>query len=104
MDIKAAADALGLDEDEFSEIVELFIDTAQSDIDKLKEGFDKGDAEMAANAAHSLKGASGTLGFMDISGIAKIAEEDAKNKDLDKLADSVAKLNECFQQLVSDFG
>jgi len=51
-----------------------------------------------------LKGASGTLGFMDISNISKKAEEDAKNKDLDKLADSVSKLNACFKQLVSDFG
>jgi len=103
MDIKAAADGLGLDEDEFSEIVELFIDTAQSDINKLQEGFENGDAEKAANAAHSLKGASGTLGFMDISDIAKQAEEDAKNNDLDKLADSVTKLNAHFQQLVSEF-
>ncbi len=104
MDIKAAAAGLGLDEDEFSEIVELFIDTAKSDIDKLQEGYEKGDAEMAANAAHSLKGASGTLGFMDIADIAKKAEEDANNNDLDKLADSVSQLNVCFQQLVSDFG
>ncbi len=104
MDIKAAAAGLGLDEDEFSEIVELFIDTAKSDIDKLKEGFETGDTEMAANAAHSLKGASGTLGFMDISNIAKSAEEDAKNNELDKLADSVSKLNACFIELVSEFG
>ena len=103
MDIKAAAEGLGLDEDEFMEIVELFIDTARSDIDKLQEGFENSDAEKAANAAHSLKGASGTLGFMDISDIAKKAEEDAKNRDLDKLADSVSKLNACYQQLVSDF-
>lgn len=103
MDIKAAAAGLGLDEDEFAEIVELFIDTAQSDIDKLREGFESGDAEKAANAAHSLKGASGTLGFIDISEIAKKAEEDAKNNDLDKLADSVSKLNTYFQQLVAEF-
>ncbi len=104
MDIKAAAEGLGLDEDEFSEIVELFIDTARDDIDKLQEGFESGDAEKAGNAAHSLKGASGTLGFMDIADIAKKAEEDAKNNDLDKLADSVSKLNAYFQQLVSNFG
>ena len=104
MDIKAAADSLGLDEEEFSEIVELFIDTAQSDIDNLSEGCKNGDTEKAANAAHSLKGASGTLGFMDIYEIAKKAEEDAKNNDLDKLADSVRQLNTCFQKLVSDFG
>ncbi|MDM8554631.1 Hpt domain-containing protein [Desulfococcaceae bacterium HSG7] len=104
MDMKAAADSLGLDEEEFSEIVELFIDTAQSDIDKLKEGFDNGDTEKAANASHSLKGASGTLGFMDIYEIAKKAEEEAKDNDLDKLANSVAELNTCFEQLVSHFG
>ncbi len=103
MDIKAAAEGLGLDEDEFAEIVELFLDTAQSDIDKLKEGFESGDAEKAANAAHSLKGASGTLGFMEISEIAKTAEEDAKNNDIDKLGESVTKLNAFFEQLVSKF-
>ncbi len=103
MDIKAAAEGLGLEEDEFGEIVELFLDTAKSDIDKLKEGFESGDAEKAANAAHSLKGASGTLGFMEISEIAKKAEEDAKNNDIDKLGESVKKLNAFFEQLVSKF-
>lgn len=104
MDIKAAAESLGLNEEEFSEIVELFIDTAESDIDSLREGFKSGDTERAANAAHSLKGASGTLGFMDIYEIAKKAEEHAKNNDLDQLADSVAELDACFKELVSDFG
>jgi len=103
MDIKTAADGLGLDEDEFIEIVELFIDTARADIDKLQEGFENGDAEKAGNAAHSLKGASGTLGFMDIAEIAKKAEEDAKKNDLEKLTASVSKLNACFKQLVSEF-
>lgn len=103
MDIKAAAEALGLEEDEFGEIVELFLDTAQSDIDRLKEGFESGDAEKAANAAHSLKGASGTLGFMEISEIAKKAEEDAKKNDIDKLGESVTKLSAFFEKLVSKF-
>jgi len=81
MEIKELAENLGLSEEEFKELLELFMETGQSDLDKLESGIEGGNAEAAIVAAHSIKGASGNLGLMDIYDIAKEAEEKAREND-----------------------
>ena len=81
MDFKEMAARLGLEEHEFKELVIFFIDNAVSDLCKFKNACQKGDGENAAAAAHSLKGSSGNLGFLDIHDAAKKAETDSKNND-----------------------
>ena len=65
MKIKELAENLGLKEDEYLEILELFIDIGMADIEKLSSAIEESNAEEAAQAAHSLKGASGNLGLME---------------------------------------
>ena len=89
MNIKELAENLGLEEDEYLELIELFIDTGIVDIEKLRSAIEEGDAEEAAQAAHSLKGASGSLGLMEIYNVALKSEEEARNNSLDVLAESV---------------
>jgi len=92
MNIKELAENLGLEEDEYLELLELFIDVGMADIEKLRSAIEEGDAEEAAQAAHSLKGASGNLGLMEIYDVALKSEEEARNNSLDGLDESVQTL------------
>jgi len=87
MNIKESAENLGLEEDEYLELIELFIDIGMADIEKLRSAIEEGNAEEATQAAHSLKGASGNLGLMEIYDVARKSEEDARNNSLDGLAE-----------------
>ena len=88
MNFKELAEDLGLEEKEYLELIELFIDTGMSDLDKLQSAIEKGNAEQAANAAHSLKGAASNLGFMEISETAKEIEDKARNELLEGITEA----------------
>ncbi len=77
MDFKELGANLGLEKDEFIELVELFITTASGDLNKLEAACEDEDANKASEAAHSLKGSAGNLGFTAISDVAAIAEKSA---------------------------
>ena len=89
MNLKELALKLGLEQDEFSELLAIFIETSESDLDKLQNAMNDGDAERASDAAHSIKGASANLGFMDISSVAKNLERKAHENSLEDLTDEV---------------
>jgi len=55
MDFKELGENLGLEEDEYMELVELLVDTGKVDVQKLKTAIEQGDSDEAGNAAHSLK-------------------------------------------------
>jgi len=94
MNFKKLAKNLGLEEDEFLEFVELFVEVGTSDLDKLQTAIAEGSAESAANAAHSLKGAAGNLGLIELYEIAKEIEEKARNEILDGTIDAVRIIKE----------
>ena len=82
MDLKELAESIGLDEDEFNELLNLFIETSRSDLTKLREGLQEGDHQKVSAAAHSIKGAAGNMGFTEIYETAKKVEADAREKVL----------------------
>lgn len=83
MDFKHLASKIGLDEEEFMELVELFITTTLSDLDKIKQGVSTNHPEDAEAAAHSIKGAAGNMGFDDMFALAKEMESQAKAGNLE---------------------
>ncbi len=97
MDFQDLASRLGIDEEDFMELVELFVTTTQSDLDKIKKGMGENNSQDAAAASHSIKGAAGNLGFDDMFELAKTMEMQAKTGNLDGfdgfVADLAAKLN-----------
>jgi HPt (histidine-containing phosphotransfer) domain-containing protein len=94
MNIKEMAENLGLEEEEYVELVELFIETGMSDLDKLQSAIDTEDIETAVEAAHSLKGASGNLGIMEFSQAAKEIEDNTRNGILDGAFEAAQALRE----------
>ena len=94
MKVKELADNLGLEEDEYVELVELLIETGMSDLDKLESAIDAGDTEKAAEAAHSLKGAAGNLGITEFSQVAKQVEDNSRNGILEGASEAAQTLRE----------
>ena len=92
MDIRQLAENLGLEEEEYLELIGLFIETGVSDLNKLQAAIKEGSAEKAGNAAHSLKGAAMNLGLTELSEIAKEIEEKAGNGRLERTAEAARLL------------
>ncbi len=101
MNFQELAENLGLEIDEYRELIELFIETGSADFQKILDGMAGGDAEQVMRSAHTIKGASGNLGLMDVSETAKIIEENATDNKLDGLDETVAILKSQFEAIVA---
>ena len=99
MDFKKLGENLGLEEDEYLEFVELLIETGKKDLQKLKTAMAQGESEEARGAAHSLKGAAGNLGFMDIFEIAGQCEKAALNHRMNELPPLATKIEQMLETL-----
>ncbi|MBW1680193.1 MAG: Hpt domain-containing protein [Deltaproteobacteria bacterium] len=92
MDIKALAENLGLEEEEYMELLELFLETAAADLEKLEGALEEADADLVSSTAHSLKGSSGNMGFSAFSETARAMEMRGKEKRLDGSAEELDML------------
>ncbi|MBW2220710.1 MAG: Hpt domain-containing protein, partial [Deltaproteobacteria bacterium] len=72
-------------------------------IQKIRSACQKGDGETAAASAHSLKGASGNLGFLDIHELAKKAETDSGNSNFDECETVSSMIEEKLEQIKKSF-
>ena len=99
MDFKEYAEPLGLEEDEFAELAELFLDTCVDDLAKLDAAMTDSNAQEVAKAAHSIKGAAGNLGFNALSDIAGKIEQNARAGNLDGTPENIIALRERLDEL-----
>ncbi len=104
IDFNRMAQNLGLEESEFVELVELFIDTSNADIKKLETALETDDIDSTSQAAHSLKGASASLGLREISETALKMEKRAKKGSLDGVAESIRKIRKNIEELKRRIG
>jgi HPt (histidine-containing phosphotransfer) domain-containing protein len=66
------------DEELLEELLTLFKDSAAADLEQLRQAITAGDASGVIRAAHSLKGASASLGIEGIRELAMVMESDAR--------------------------
>jgi len=78
MKILELAENLGLEEDEFLEMLDLFVEVSISDLSRLKAAFEKGEEEEVVEASHSIKGAAINLGLDEIAEVAEGIETNAR--------------------------
>lgn len=83
MNIKNMATNLGLDFGELHEILEIFVEATASDLAKLESALSSRKVREVVEAAHSIKGAAGSLGFEDTQMLAKKIEMNARENILD---------------------
>jgi HPt (histidine-containing phosphotransfer) domain-containing protein len=99
MNFKELADNLGLDVDEYMELIELFIDTGSADFLKIQEALASKDADQVMRSAHTIKGAAGNLGLLDVSEVAGTIEKSASKNELDALTPVVHALKTQFEAI-----
>jgi HPt (histidine-containing phosphotransfer) domain-containing protein len=99
MNLKELALELGMEQDEMRDLLLIFIEASESDLDKLQQAVAEGDAKRAADAAHSIKGASVNLGFNDIFSVAKNLEQKARENSLEGLTDEVLIIKDKLSEI-----
>jgi HPt (histidine-containing phosphotransfer) domain-containing protein len=95
MNFKELGENLGLDEDEYRELVELFVDTGSAEFERLKTGIAANDKDTMVRSAHTIKGAAGNLGLMEIHEEAKKIEHlisQGRTDDLDQAMQILEKM------------
>ena len=102
MNCKELAENLGLEEEEYLELLELFFETMASNLDRLQSGLVAGNSGEVSEVAHTIKGSSANLGLMEIAQSAKGIEERARQNNLEGAADAVETIRRACEQLVAE--
>ena len=99
MNLKELANHLEMEEEEFLELIELFLDTSTSDLKDLQSAVEKGEGLNAVKAAHSIKGAAANLGMAEIYELTKKIETEARGNRLDQTLESIPTLRRLLEQV-----
>lgn len=100
MDLMKICEDLGLDENEYMEMIDLFFESGWSDLKKLKAAVTEGDAARAFEASHSLKGSAGSLGLTAIYDLTVQIDDRVRVGNLDGVAEMVKQLYKEYEKLV----
>jgi len=99
VDLLSLAQKLELEEGEFLELVELFVEATTADLRGVLNAASKGDFQKVMELAHSIKGASINLGFTEISSLAKQIEMNARNNLLEGVPEAATILGNHLDSL-----
>jgi len=102
MNCKALAQRLGLEEEEYLELLELFVETTGSNLAKLQGGLDARDSRQVLEAAHTIKGASANLGLAAIAEVAKAVEEKARQNSLEGAVQAAQSIKGQCEQIAHE--
>jgi len=87
------------DEELLEELMALFKDSSSADLEQLRQAIDADDAQAVTRAAHSLKGASASLGMEGIRALAMAVESDARDGSMAVAREKVGKISELLEQM-----
>lgn len=99
MNFKELAENLEMEEEEFKEMVDLFLETAFLDLGKLQSAIGGKDAQTVARTAHSIKGAAANLGFQAVYEVAKSIEMEARENNLDKTTEAITMIKDHLDRI-----
>ena len=99
IDFGTMASNLGFDEDEFKEVAQLLVTVSLSDMEQLEQGIASQNPDQVKNAAHSIKGAAGNLGFMDLAHCAETIETSARSNDIDNLSPHIETIKKTLNTI-----
>lgn len=87
------------DEELLEELLLLFKESSTSDYEQLQQAILAGDVAGVVHAAHSLKGASASLGIEGIREVAMAMENDARGDSITVAREKLAVLGELLKQV-----
>lgn len=85
---------IGLDDNEFAQLIQLFIETSKVDLQEAKKAASAGNSQKVYERMHSIKGAAECLGLYEMSKLVRRTEIMARNKSpkgIEKILDSISK-------------
>ena len=94
MEFSVFSEQLGLETEEYFQLVELFLEVSNTDLNVLEGAFEKGDPKQVTEAAHSIKGAAINLGLKEISDIAKGIEMRARENNVEGAIEDAGRIRE----------
>ncbi len=105
MNLKGIAEQLEMEESDFLEIVELFLETSALDLEELRSAVKGNDSLGALHAAHSIKGAAANLRLTTVFELAQRMEREARENHLEgatvaiqAIQESLARIHESLKQ------
>ena len=101
MNFNIPAQKLGLNLDEYLELIQLFLETGTNDLNGLEDAIAANDIQTVVERSHSLKGASGNLGINEIYEIARDIEASARNNSLEGINESIMQIKENLKEIVN---
>jgi HPt (histidine-containing phosphotransfer) domain-containing protein len=104
MDVNELKEKLGLSEEELKELVSLFVETCDSDLDRMRSALREENARGVSEAAHSIKGASGNMRFEILYDLARGIEEDARHNNLSEVDFRINEISSNIRTIAQDFG
>ncbi|SLM27642.1 putative Hpt domain protein [Desulfamplus magnetovallimortis] len=99
MNFKQMASDIGIDIEDFIELAEMLVDVSLNDLSNFEKGISSGDLQASAMSAHSIKGASANLGFMEISKAAATLEKAAKTDSIENIEPEVSLIKTKMSQI-----
>lgn len=98
-DREFANEQSGDDPELLAELLDLLSESSQSDLQKIRDGLAAGDSQMVADAAHSIKGASASLGVEGLREAAYAVEQSGRENQLGAV--DIAGISELVEQLAT---
>lgn len=89
------------DEELLTELVELFVDSSMDNLKSLKQAVSEENAEGVVAAAHSLKGASASLGIESVRQLVLAMETDARKGSITCAVDTLHDLENQLEEIKS---
>ena len=81
-------------------MVEFFLEVSASVLERLQTAIDGGHTQQVVEAAHSVKGAAGNLGFTGIFDLSKAIEEKARQNSLEGASEALKAIRDRYDQIV----
>ena len=101
MNIKELSENLGLEEDEYMEMLDLFLTSGGADLSRIEQALKEANAKLVHEAAHSLKGSAGSLCIDNIFELARAIDDKSRQGILDGLDELAQKLRRAYDELAT---
>jgi HPt (histidine-containing phosphotransfer) domain-containing protein len=90
--VKKMAENVGLEENEYLPLLELFIETGAAYLDELRVAIESGDSKSVYETTHTIRGAAENLGIPEMSELARVVEIRARQNILEGAEEAVRSL------------
>ena len=103
MNIKELGENIGLDEEEYIEMLAIFIESGSEDIEKLENAIKEGSSEKAHQASHSLKGSSGNMGLDALFKLAKAVDDKVRDGVMDGIESMLKEIRQEHEKIIQEY-